>query len=195
MVWLFLILLGLTLYFIVQQSVVRITRAPWWQLWLVLMIPAFVIAGWTLTQGGPMPNLVLIGAFIVSVVLYVVLIGANPRTPPPEASDAVSSNGSDSKTDPAKVPPSPLNTEEQAQLQNCFPWSVYYLKNIDLRPQAVICRGQLRSEPEVAYQTIRQNIQTEFGDRFLVLFQPNADKQPYFALVANPYASTSKPSA
>jgi membrane-associated protease RseP (regulator of RpoE activity) len=187
MVWLFLSLLGLTLYFIVQYSVVRVTRTPWWQLWLVLMIPAFVIAGWSLTHSSieAIPTPLLVGAFLVSTVLYVLLIGRNPR-PLPEAQDSEAKLG---EPKPEEVS-SPLNKEEQSQLQNCFPWTVYYLKQIDLRPQAVICRGQLRAEAEVAYQTIRQNVQAQFGDRFLVLFQTGAANQPYFALVANPYAKT-----
>jgi membrane-associated protease RseP (regulator of RpoE activity) len=188
MVWLFLSLLGLTLYFIVQYSVVRITRTPWWQLWLVLMIPAFVIAGWSLTHTSSVENIptpLLVGSFLVSTVLYVLLIGRNPRPLPEAKGSETSLNPGESKSEEVS---SPLNKEEQSQLQNCFPWTVYYLKQIDLRPQAVICRGQLRAEAEVAYQTIRQNIQAQFGDRFLVLFQTGAANQPYFALVANPYA-------
>jgi membrane-associated protease RseP (regulator of RpoE activity) len=191
MVWLFLSILGLTLYFIVQYSVVRVTRTPWWQLWLVLMIPAFVIAGWSLTHDSieAIPTPLLVGSFLVSTVLYVVLIGRNPRPSPED--QAPESKLDESKKEETS---SPLNKDEQAQLQNCFPWSVYYLKQIDHRPQAVICRGQLRAEAEVAYQTIRQNVQAQFGDRFLVLFQTGATDQPYFALVANPYAKTAEAS-
>jgi membrane-associated protease RseP (regulator of RpoE activity) len=189
MVWLFLFLslLGLTLYFIVQYSVVRVTRTPWWQLWIVLMIPAFTIAGWSLTHGSieAIPTPLLVGAFLVSTVLYVLLIGRNPRPLPESQSPEAKLN--ESKSEEIS---SPLNQEEQTQLKNCFPWSVYYLKQIDLRPQAVICRGHLRTGAEVAYQTIRQNVQAQFGDRFLVLFQSGAANQPYFALVANPYAKT-----
>jgi membrane-associated protease RseP (regulator of RpoE activity) len=187
MVWLFLFCLGLTLYFIVQYSVVRVTRTPWWQLWLALMIPAFVIAVWSLTHPSmeAMPTPLLVGAFIVSVFLYVFLLGRNPRIPPtPDASLLSPGDGEPKPEEPPKL----LNKEEQNQLQNCFPWSVYYLQNIDYRPQAVICRGQIRAEAEVAYQTIRNNVQSEFGDRFLILFQTGAMNQPYFALVANPYA-------
>jgi membrane-associated protease RseP (regulator of RpoE activity) len=188
MVWLFLFCLGLTLYFIVQYSVVRVTRTPWWQLWLALMIPAFVIAGWALTHPSTeaMPTPLLVGAFVVSVLSYVILIGRKPRIPPTTASALNSETGESQSVEQSSSPL--LSQEEQTQIQNCFPWSVYYLQNIDYRPQAVICRGQLRAESEVAYQTIRQNVQTEFGDRFLVLFQTGAVNQPFFALVANPYA-------
>ncbi len=194
MVWFFLLCLGLTLYFIVQYSVVRVTRTPWWQLWLVLMIPAFVIAGWALTHKPTeaMPTPLLVAAFVVSVLLYVLLIGRKPQIPP-TASPGQSLGPNNGEPQSEKTSPL-LSKEEQTQIQNCFPWSVYYLQNIDYRPQAVICRGQLRAESEVAYQTIRKNVQTEFGDRFLVLFQTGAVNQPFFALVANPYAEPqSKP--
>ena len=188
MVWLFLSLLGLTLYFIVRYSVVRVTNTPWWQLWLVLMIPAFFIAAWSLTQSSvnAIPTPLLVGTFLFSTVLYVFLIGRNPRT----TQDARLQDAKAEKSATEEQPVSPLNKDEQSQLQNCFPWSVYYLKQIDLRPQAVICRGNLRAESEVAYQTIRKNVQAQFGDRFLVLFQSGAADQTYFALVANPYAKT-----
>lgn len=190
MVWLFVFLLGLTLYFIVQRSVVRVTHTPWWQLWLALMIPAFVIVGWAIARQSveAMPMPLLIGSFSVSVVLYLFLITKNPRLPAEQGDAAPSIAGAGANESTPDAPAViPLSKDEQAQLQNCFPWSVYYLKNVDLRPQAVICRGQLRGEAEVAYQTVRQNIQAAFGDRFLVLFQTNAAEQPFFALVKNPY--------
>jgi membrane-associated protease RseP (regulator of RpoE activity) len=195
MVWYFVFLLGLTLYFIVQRSVVRVTHTPWWQLWLALMIPAFVIVGWAIARQSldSIPYALLGGSFLVSVVLYVFLITRNPRVQvgEQETSSEAGLSAAQSVEEAFKAGGSaviPLTKEEQAQLQTCFPWSTYYLKNIDLRPQAVICRGQLRAEPEVAYQTISQNVKAAFGDRFLVLFQTDAAKQAYFALVNNPYA-------
>jgi membrane-associated protease RseP (regulator of RpoE activity) len=188
-IWLFVFLLGLTLYFIVQRSVVRVTQTPWWQLWLALMIPAFVIVGWAVTRQSveAIPMSLLIGSFLVSVVLYIFLITRNPRELPGAPENPSASETGELKIDPSAAALA-LSKEEQAQLQNCFPWSTYYLKNVDLRPQAVICRGQLRTAPEAAYQTIQNNIQAAFGDRFLVLFQTDNAKQTYFALVNNPYA-------
>jgi membrane-associated protease RseP (regulator of RpoE activity) len=200
MVWLFVFLLGLTLYFIVQRSVVRVTNTPWWQLWLALMIPAFVIVGWAITGQSldSIPTSLLVGSFAVSVILYLFLITRNPRTQieGKETSqprlNAIESAADALNAGNGGAAAIPLSKEEQAQLQNCFPWSTFYLKNIDLRPQAIICRGQLRAEPEVAYQTIYQNVTTAFGDRFLVLFQTDAAKQNYFALVNNPYLKPQK---
>jgi membrane-associated protease RseP (regulator of RpoE activity) len=83
----------------------------------------------------------------------------------------------------------PIDRNEEAQLRNCFPWSVYYIHNIEYRPQAVICRGQLRTTPELAYQRIQENIAEHFGDRFLVVFQEGLNGKPFFALVPNPRAA------
>jgi membrane-associated protease RseP (regulator of RpoE activity) len=80
----------------------------------------------------------------------------------------------------------PIDKSEEQHLQTCFPWSIFYLQNIEYRPQAVICRGQLRSKPELAYKTIRENVEEQFGDRFLVVFQEGPNGKPFFALVSNP---------
>ena len=34
-----------------------------------------------------------------------------------------------------------------------------FMQNIDYRPQAILCRGKLKTIPEEAYQTIKQNIE------------------------------------
>ncbi|MCG8362488.1 MAG: site-2 protease family protein [Pseudanabaenales cyanobacterium] len=82
----------------------------------------------------------------------------------------------------------PIDKEEEANLQQCFPWSVFYLQHIEYRPQAMICRGQLRTSSGAAYKTVKQNIENQFGDRFLVVFQEGLNGKPFFALVANPQA-------
>jgi membrane-associated protease RseP (regulator of RpoE activity) len=82
----------------------------------------------------------------------------------------------------------PIDKAEESQLQSCFPWSVYYLQNIEYRPQAVICRGQLRTSPDTAYATVSENVQTQFGDRFLLVFQEGLNNKPFFVLVPNPQA-------
>ena len=81
----------------------------------------------------------------------------------------------------------PIDREEETYLRNCFPWTVYYLQDLEYRPQAVICRGQLRTNPEAAYQRIRENVEAKFGDRFLVVFQESLSGKPFFALVPNPH--------
>ncbi len=93
---------------------------------------------------------------------------------------------------PAVEKPSlrPITKQEETDLRNCFPWGVYYLQNVEYRPQAVLCRGKLRTNPDTAYQTVRENIEAEFGDRFFVIFQESFSGKPFFALVPNPYAQT-----
>lgn len=81
----------------------------------------------------------------------------------------------------------PITKQEETGLRNCFPWGVYYLQQLEYRPQAVLCRGQLRTNPDAAYQTVRENIEAEFGDRFFVIFQESFSGKPFFALVPNPY--------
>lgn len=200
MIWLALLLLGLTTYLIVQRSVARFTQTPWWLLWLALMLPAFVISIWTLThsQQQPVPPGLLIGSFILSSTLYFVLV---QRGRPSTATNATTTSSAEVKpqetkntTDPKSVL-RPMNKTEEAALQNCFPWSIYYLQNIEYRPQAMICRGQLRSTPEVAYQTVRENVQANFGDRFLVVFQQGAGNKPFFAIVPNPQWQRAKSQA
>lgn len=196
MIWLLLLgILAYFTYFIVQRSVANITRTPVWLLWLVMMMPAFTWTAWMMFNGDStlLPLLLLI-AFIVSSVLYWFLVQLG-RSPQPSRS-ASSSQPPEPITPVVDKPPivRSINKEEEANLQNCFPWSVFYLQNVEHRPQALICRGQLRTSPEVAYQTIRDNIEAQFSDRFLVVFQEGVNGKPFFALVPNPQAqSTANP--
>ncbi len=191
MIWLALLLLGLTTYIVVRGSVSRLTRTPWWLLWLVLMLPAFAIALWALThtQGQPVPAALLVGSFILSSTLYFILV--QRRQISTTAAGGTDSNKETKEPQDRIAPPEsksalrPLSATEETTLQSCFPWSVYYLQNLEYRPQAMICRGQLRSTPEVAYQTVRENIQANFGDRFLVIFQQGTGNKPFFAIVPN----------
>jgi hypothetical protein len=190
MVWVSLALIGLLLLLIVRQSVARVTRTPWWLLWLVLMIPALLMLSWSLIYGPkqPVPSPLLVGSFILSSGLYFFLVQRGRINP--TAADATAA----AETAAERIPEiKPLDKAAETQLQSCFPWSVYYLQQIEYRPQAVICRGQLKSQPELAYQTVRDNIVAQFGDRFLVVFQLGASNKPFFALVLNPQAAQQRP--
>ncbi|MEO0373070.1 MAG: site-2 protease family protein [Cyanobacteria bacterium P01_A01_bin.17] len=181
MIWFSLLLLGLLLYFIVQYSVVYVTQTPWWVLWAILMAPAVLMVGWVSTNGteDPIPPPLVIGSFLMSSILYVALVRLNPKrsaSPPSEPQI---------KTMPEPQPLS-LTKAEESQLQTCFPWSTYFLQKIDYKPQAIICRGQLKAQANAAYQTIRDNVRQQFGDRYLVIFQVGAQNQPFFALVPDP---------
>jgi membrane-associated protease RseP (regulator of RpoE activity) len=186
MVFFWLAVLGLFTYLLLQRSVSHITRTPVWLLWLVMMLPAFILTGWVAVHGGdePAPTSLLLALFIACPILYWALIqkGRVPATQP--------SHGESSP--PPAPPPAPkpalrpIDKDEEATLQACFPWSVYYLQNIEYRPQAMICKGQLRTTPTAAYNTVQENIRRHFGDRFLVLFQEGMQGKPVFALVPNP---------
>ena len=194
MIWFILLILGILTYFsyfIVERSVAHITKTPVWVMWLVMMLPAFVWATWILIYGAArIPLLLLSSSFILSSILYWFLVqwGRVPRPkstePQPRKQDVVTNTVTERQ--PASL--RPINKEEEVNLQNCFPWSVYYLQNIEHRPQALICRGQLRSSPEVAYRTVRENIESYFNDRFLVVFQEGLNGKPFFVLVPNPTA-------
>lgn len=194
--WL-LLLLGLITYLILQRSVPRITRTPIWVLWLVMMTPAGILGIWTLLYGEdkPIPVILAIAPFALCFSLYWWLVyrGRKPRESP--MSNTPKSSQTDLEPDPELEPDDPvsrlrpLEIAEEQQLKDCFPWSVYYLQNLEYRPQAVICRGQLRTNPDDAYRTIQENIEHHFGDRFLVVFHENWNaQQPFFVLVPNPQA-------
>lgn len=187
-----LLLLGLFTYIIVQRSVASVTRTPVWILWLVMMTPAFIWTGWVLVNGEstPPPPVLVLVPFIVCPILYWVLIQwGRPAKP---ASAEVQAEPSDALAAVAEKRPvlRPIDKQEESALQNCFPWTVYYLQNIEYRPQALICRGQLRASPEVAYKTVRENVEEHFGNRFLVVFQEGLNGKPFFALVPNPQLQT-----
>jgi membrane-associated protease RseP (regulator of RpoE activity) len=82
------------------------------------------------------------------------------------------------------IPVRPIDTTEEAALRTCFPWNVFFLEKIEYRPQAVLCRGKLRTDADAAYSTVKQNIQALFGDRFYILFQYSLSTgKPFFAVV------------
>lgn len=193
---LLLLFLGLT-YFIVQRSVASITRTPVWVLWLVMMSAPLTWVTWLLIYGqnAVPPTLLILFLMIASPFLYWWLIQAGrrgmPQQPPsqPSTTDPTALVSSKTPEVAADSKVRPLNREEETQLQGCFPWSVYYLQGIEYRPQVVICKGQLRTNSTDAYETIKKNIEGQFGDRFLVVFQEGQNGKPFFTLYPNPLAS------
>lgn len=165
------------------------------------MTPPFVLTFLMLAIDGDGQNLPtqawfgVLGLFILCPLLYHYLIHSRRRELPQSsetpAQDRPGINlQKDSKTPPPQV--RPISDAEEKELRNCFPWGTYYLQNLDYHPQAILCRGRLRANPEVAYQTIRNNIERKFGDRFVIVFQEGAKNRPFFALVPNRW-SKSKP--
>lgn len=194
LVWLFLI--GVLTYIIVQRRVASITRTPVWLLWLVMMTPVFVWTGWILVNGedAQMPLVLLLGPFIICPVLYYCLIQWG-RIPQPIASAQEVEPVRDTLAAVVdkKPPLRPVDRQEEAEIHTCFPLSIYFLQDIEYHPQALICKGKLRTSPEVAYQTIRENVEAKFGDRFLIMFQEGLNGKPFFALVPNPQVLPSEP--
>jgi hypothetical protein len=177
------ILLGMLTYWVIQRSVASITRTPVWLLWFVMMVPVFVLTLWLLRQGTEKPPMGLVyGLFILCPLVYAFLIAlGRVPTAAQQQTDALPH-----PPERKKSPPRPITPDEETVLQRCFPWSVYYLQNIEYRAQAMICRGKLKAAPGIAYQTVQRNIQTQFNDRFLVLFQEGSNGNPFFVLVPNP---------
>ena len=87
----------------------------------------------------------------------------------------------------AKIPRL-LDRQEEERLEACFSWSTFYLRQVEYRPQAAICHGQLRTNPKAAYETIAQKLSQTFSDRFLLLLQEGQQGKPFFAIVPNPRA-------
>jgi membrane-associated protease RseP (regulator of RpoE activity) len=188
MFFLWLFVLGLLSYFLLQTSISRITRTPVWLLWLVIMSPALIYSAWILVSGASKvsPPDWLIIPFFVCPILYWILVQLGRKEMTSETAETTVSDG----TEPIQAKPKPalrsITPEEEVSLRDCFPWSIYFLQNLEFRPQAIICRGQLRTNPEAAYETIRENVEKHFDDRFLVIFQTSSSGKPFFAIVPNP---------
>lgn len=189
----FLILLGLATYIMVQRTVARITKTPIWLLWLVLMTPAVLWTTWTAVYGAkqPPPRPLVIWPLVICPLLYWLLFQWG-RTSLKGTQTEPSAKESQSviPTTAEPVPVRPIEPTEETQLRNCFPWSVYYIQNIEYRPQAIICRGQLRTtSSKNAYEQVKENVEAQFGDRFLLIFQEGLNGKPFFVLVPNPKAA------
>ncbi|MGL5081179.1 MAG: site-2 protease family protein [Microcoleaceae cyanobacterium] len=191
MIVVWLLLLIVMMYVILRSSVARVTQTPIWLLWLVLITPMAIWLIWMLLYGSqkPVPVELILSAMVVCSLLYWFLVQRGRQ--PPRKSDLVDLGHPEPLPTPElKEKPaaqSLISPTEEDTLRNCFPWSVFPLQKLEFRSQAVICRGQLRSQPEVAYQTIRHRIEERFGDRFLVMFQADSHNKPFFALIPNPY--------
>lgn len=196
-----LFILGFITYLLLKRSVAPITRTPVWIIWLVIMMPAVIWTIWyeIMGQDEPMPILLVIAPLIICFPVYVGLIRLGQSSPTtdkkpledPTAPQTLNGNNENQGSEDTKKL-RPITATEEKSLRDCFPWGVYYLQNLDYRPQAILCRGKLRTAPEEAYQSIKKNIEQVFGDRFLILFQEGLPGNPFFALVPNPWAKSDK---
>jgi len=193
--WLILIVLSPITYFIVDKSIKHKTTTPVWLCWLVIMLPSCIWTVWTYIFGEeqPLPIPVFLFPLIVCPFLYGWLV---QRGKIESATNTSSTSPSQSDNPSLNIPqsagsislPRPIDNQEEAALRNCFPWNVYYLQTIDYRPQAIFCRGKLKTIPEKAYDKIKNNVEQVFGDRFFLIFQESLQGKPFFALVPNPHA-------
>jgi membrane-associated protease RseP (regulator of RpoE activity) len=200
--WLYLIFIlilsGLLTYVILSRTVGQITSVPIWILWAILMTPP-LLTGATFTWSKQIPPLPL--ALLVCAIcwfLYWRLLDWG-RQKPRSLTDNETAQLPAAVIDLPILPPPelvqveevptvrPIEPEEEATLKTCFAWNVFFLEKIEYRPQAVLCRGKLRTDADSAYAKIKHNIEDLFGDRFFILFQYSLSTgKPFFALVPRP---------
>lgn len=200
--WILLILLGLFAYVALSRGVARLTRVPWWVLWSAIMFPPIVLVILD-DVFGQEPNLaVMLLLFASSYVTTAVMLRRGRLTPPsvsrsPDAMEARSpapleETGPPIALESSLVDHQPISEIPREKLRGCFPWTIFYLQNLEYRPQAIICRGNLRVQADEAYERVRANVENLFGQRFLVVLQEGFAGKPFFALVPNPAARRSE---
>lgn len=193
--WILTILIGVLSYFLVKRSAGAKSKTPIWLLWSVIMTPAVSCLVWYVVFGEdkPFPVPLFIILLILSFMVYSSLLASGKPAPKPQSSQKPPQE-EDLKNlaEPATPKIRPITQTEETALRECFPWSIYYLQKIDYHPQAIICRGRLRTIPEDAYKNIKKNIEKVFGSRFLVIFHENFKGEPFFALVPNVWEKDNK---
>jgi len=115
-------------------------------LWiLAVVLPSLAIV-WTNLHQGSLPLIFIVIGFLMYIWIY-----RNWQASANSNTDNIS-----------------LTASEEKQVKDCFPSTIYQLKGLEYRPNEIYCRGNLRSQNyKYAYDTINQNIQKMFGDRFV----------------------------
>jgi membrane-associated protease RseP (regulator of RpoE activity) len=172
-------------------------------IWLALMLLPVLLVGWSVWMQQSFPPSLLVVATLTWIWLYFSLsslsnggVSRSLFSTPSAYAIAELSPALSYITQPV------LEPEAETRLKGCFPWSVFYVKQIEYTQRAIICRGQLRYQAgtnwqradrngsqgsqqdrdpgdlskllpsEAAYRIIAANIEAEFGDRFWIFFQP-----------------------
>jgi hypothetical protein len=189
--WLAIILSGMFVYWLLARDPRRSSRTSIWVLMLVLMLPPLFTVGF-LQIYKKLPSLYwTVPIWLGSAGLYYWLNRPLSKAQSDQLADSATAEQSQVNSAAGEKSPQPvvafqpITNEEEAQMRECFPWSLYFLDSIEYRPQGIVCRGKLRGDAEAAYQTVTQNIQTHFQDRFFVLFQSGLNDRPFFVLVPN----------
>ncbi|MEN9205605.1 MAG: site-2 protease family protein [Thermostichales cyanobacterium SZTDM-1c_bins_54] len=183
--WFLLALLGLASYLILQRSVARVTTVAWQWLWVVIMLPPAVVVLFQTVWSTPPPTLLVLLLFLGSYIASVVILQRGKLKSPPAEATADQPLASLEPPNPIKDH-IPIKEISREQISRCFPWQVFQVHKVEYRPQAIICRGNLRAEPDAAYQEVSQQVASQFGQRFLVVLQEGMAGKPFFALVPNP---------
>jgi membrane-associated protease RseP (regulator of RpoE activity) len=190
-----LIVLGVITYFALGRMMPNLNRVSIWLWWSLMMMPAVVWSARSVIVGDnkSLPAIVAIGPLLICISLCYLLVRQNSTQQSdrdPQNDSDRSQNSAETETPNRQVDTTtlcPITPEQETTLRNCFPWNIYYLQHIDYRPQAILCRGRLKTTDELAYQKIEENIKKAFGDRFFLIFQESFRGQPFFALVPNPW--------
>ncbi|CCH66308.1 Zinc metalloprotease [Richelia intracellularis HH01] len=183
-----LIILGILTYFIVRRSLAGVNWPPVWLLWLVLMMPVFIWSLWTAKHGYKPPLIVVISTLAVSCIIYWLLFRWGQHKSKNKDPNILDKPEVQSIINPAlrSLPlSSSLQEDEERKLRSCFSFSVYFLQNIEYLPQAIVCQGQLKTNSSKAYQHIKHNIDSQFNDRFILIFQEGFNGKPLFILIPN----------
>ncbi|AFY71044.1 hypothetical protein Pse7367_2791 [Thalassoporum mexicanum PCC 7367] len=176
-------------------------------IWLGLMLLPTLLVGWSVWVRQPFPPILLVVVTLTWIWLYFSLSPAAQSPPfflhtPSAYAIAELSPALSYITKPALAP------EAETRLKGCFPWAVFFLKQIEYNQRAIVCQGQLRyqagsnwqrslreqpaqtdhlpdatelaklSPSEAIYRIISANINAEFGDRFWIFFQPAPSNAP-----------------
>lgn len=149
-----------------QRDAQKISQPQIILMWtLAIALPSLAIA-WMIYSSNNNPNnnsttlplMVVVTGFLLSVWLY--------RNLSPD-SQLNSQLNTESKLT--------LSASDEKQLRDCFPHAIYQLRSLDYHSQEIYCRGIFRSQNyKYAYDTISQNLQKTFGDRFLCYLQESS---------------------
>jgi len=181
--WFLLALLGLATYLILERGVAKVTTVAWQWLWVVIMLPPLVVVLSQTVWATPPPTLLVLALFVGSYVVSIILLQRGKlKTPPPLPVTPTATVADPANAISQHVPISEVSRD---QVSGCFPWEVFQVQKVEYRPQAIICRGNLRTEPDLAYTQVADKVAAHFGERFLLVLQEGLAGKPFFALVPN----------
>ncbi|GAB4210698.1 MAG: site-2 protease family protein [Synechococcales cyanobacterium] len=182
--WFLLALLGLATYLILERGVAKVTTVAWQWLWVVIMLPPLVVVLSQTVWASPPPTLLVLALFVGSYVVSIILLQRGKlKIPPPPPMPVTSATAEADAANP--IQHVPISEVSRDQVSGCFPWEVFQVQKVEYRPQAIICRGNLRTEAEAAYTQVADKVAAHFGERFLLVLQEGLAGKPFFALVPN----------